>query len=90
MAVYDPTRGDKWRRPIRTPGNRLRELRIERGITLERAAADLGISAVLLRKYESTSGARAIPPLKRILAISRYYEIPVEETIAIWNDQLLI
>ena len=56
-----------------TIGERLKDLRVERKLTLEQLAAEVGISKSALGKYESDNG-KDISPYS-ILVLADYYGV---------------
>lgn len=66
---------DRRRRPLLIfVGSRIRQLREEKGVTQRELAADLGLSASLLAKYESGDTE---PPLRTLLKIARWFQVPL-------------
>jgi transcriptional regulator with XRE-family HTH domain len=59
-------------------GQRLRELRQERGMTLATVAADTGISVSTLSRLES--GGRR-PNLELLLPLARVYRVPLDDLV---------
>lgn len=59
-------------------GQRLRELRRERGLTLAAVAADTGISVSTLSRLES--GGRR-PNLELLLPLARAYRVPLDDLV---------
>ena len=67
-----------------TLGQRLAELRHQKGVTQEQIAAALGISRILYSHYERDV---ATPPIWRLLQIARYHGLSVEQILEPVNPE---
>jgi transcriptional regulator with XRE-family HTH domain len=64
------------KRELRRLGNRLRELREERGLTQEQAAEMIGVHPKSMPRIE---GGTANPTLATLVAASMAYKVPLRE-----------
>ncbi len=65
-------------------GNQIKVLRAQRGITQEALAAQLGVTAQAVSKWENGAAA---PDISLLPAISAYFGVTIDELFALTDDQ---
>lgn len=69
---------------LRDVGQRLRTLRLERGLTLEGLSEQTGISASTISRLET---GKRNPTLELLLPISRIYRVPLDDLVGVQDTQ---
>lgn len=80
-AMPNPTPEDELLRDV---GQRLRTLRLERGLTLDELSKQTGISASTISRLET---GKRNPTLELLLPISRIYRVPLDDLVGVPDKQ---
>ncbi len=82
----------EWTAYVTRLAERLRELRLERGLTQEDVAYAAGLSRATYQRYErpeAGSGLPANPDLRYVMAIAQVLDVPIEDLLPKpWPDLL--
>lgn len=81
MAMPNPSPDDE---VLRDVGQRLRTLRLERGLTLDELSEQTGISTSTISRLET--GKRS-PTLQLLLRIRRIYGVPLDDLVGVADTQ---